>query len=214
LEPGLIAIQTPPSASRPTAPTPAKDQPASSGRRGWSGRRTTRRSASWSSGRSRRRAGGAAQAAAAGGPAAGYDGLARNLRLVAHEKTSWGPANARTCRPAVCAPGEVLGGLHVFCVVLAFSRVRFVRFGDNERAETTLALLAECFEVLGGVPKVVLADRMGCLKGGVVADVVLPTPDYVHFAAHYRFRPDFCRAADPASKGSWRTRSATPGPIR
>jgi ubiquinone/menaquinone biosynthesis C-methylase UbiE len=26
---------------------------------------------------------------------------------------------------------------------------------------------AECFEVLGGVPGVVLADRMGCLKGGV-----------------------------------------------
>ena len=41
--------------------------------------------------------------------------------------------------------------------------------------ETTLALLAECFEVLGGVPGKVLADRMGCLKGGVVANVVVPT---------------------------------------
>src|SRR5687768_13629625 len=27
-------------------------------------------------------------------------------------------------------------------------------------------MLAECLEVLGGVLKVVLADRMGCLKGG------------------------------------------------
>ena len=141
--------------------------------------------------------------------AAGYDGSARNFRrLVAAEKKAWRQANARNRRPAVWAPGEVLaidwgvlGGLHVFCAVLAFSRVRFVRFADNERAETTLALLAECFEILGGVPKVVLADRMGCLKGGVVADVVVPTPDYVRFAAHYRFRPDFCRAADPASKG-------------
>ena len=62
-------------------------------------------------------------------------------------------------------------------------------------------MLAECFEVLGGVPKVVLADRMGCLKGGVVANVVVPTPDYVRFATHYRFRPDFCEAADPESKG-------------
>ena len=61
--------------------------------------------------------------------------------------------------------------------------------------------LAECFEELGGVPKVVLADRMGCLKGGVVANVVVPTPDYVRFATHYRFRPDFCEAADPESKG-------------
>ena len=95
----------------------------------------------------------------------------------------------------------MLGGLHVFCAVLAYSRVRFVRFASDERAETTLGLLAECFEALGGVPKVVLADRMSCLKGGVVADVVIPTPDYVRFASHYRFRPDFCHARDPESKG-------------
>ena len=95
----------------------------------------------------------------------------------------------------------VLGGVHVFCAVLAWSRFRFVRFAADEKAATTLAMLAECFELLGGVPKVVLADRMGCLKGGVVANVVVPTPDYVRFATHYRFRPDFCEAADPESKG-------------
>ncbi len=89
----------------------------------------------------------------------------------------------------------------MFCAVLAFCRVRFVRFADNERADTTMRLLAECFEVIGGVPKVVLIDRMGCVKGRVVADVVIPTPDYVRFAAHYRFRPDFCQARDPQSKG-------------
>ena len=53
--------------------------------------------------------------------------------------------------------------------------MRFVRFADNERADTTLALLAQCFELLGGVPGLVLADRMGCLKGGVVANEVVPT---------------------------------------
>src|SRR5262244_996599 len=93
------------------------------------------------------------------------------------------------------------GGLHVFCAVLAWSRFRFVRFAADERAETTLGLLAECFEVLGGVPGTVLADRMGCLKGAVVANVVVPTAEYVRFAAHYGFRPDFCEAADPESKG-------------
>jgi hypothetical protein len=30
---------------------------------------------------------------------------------------------------------------------------------------------------------------------------VVPTADYVRFASHYRFRPDFCEAADPESKG-------------
>jgi transposase len=142
--------------------------------------------------------------------AAGYEGSARNFRrLVSEQKTLWRKDNPRgRRRPAVWSPGEhlvidwgVLAGLHVFCAVLAFSRVRFVRFAADERADTTMAMLAECFEVLGGVPRVVLADRMGCLKGGVVANVVVPTPDYVRFAAHYGFRPDFCEAADPESKG-------------
>lgn len=52
------------------------------------------------------------------------------------------------------------------------------------------------------MPAVVLADRMGCLKGGVVANVVVPTAGYVRFAAHYGFRPDFCEARDPESKGA------------
>ena len=143
--------------------------------------------------------------------AAGYRGSDRNFRrLVATERSKYRQAQVRqrSRRPAVWAPGEhlvidwgVLNGLHVFCAVLAWSRVRFVRLTDNERADTTMRLLAECFQVLGGVPRVVLADRMGCLKGGVVADVVVPTPDYVRFATHYRFRPDFCHANDPQSKG-------------
>lgn len=125
--------------------------------------------------------------------AAGYQGSPRNFRrLVADAKQDWRRNHHRGRRPAVWAPGEVLaidwgsmGTLHVFCAVLAWSRFRFVRFAVNEKAETTLALLAECFEVLGGVPKTVLADRMGCLKGGVVANRVVPAADYVRFAAHY-----------------------------
>ena len=141
--------------------------------------------------------------------AAGYTGSDRNFRrLVAEEKRNWRIDNHRGRRPGVWEPGDVLaidwgaiGTLHVFCAVLAWSRVRFVYFADNERAETTLAALAACFEYLGGVPKTVLADRMGCLKGGVVANVVIPSPAYVRLATHYGFAPDFCEAADPASKG-------------
>ena len=141
--------------------------------------------------------------------AAGYEGSARNFRrLVAEAKAQWRRTHHRGRRPAVWSPGEhlvidwgVLAGLHVFCAVLAWSRIRFVRFAADERAATTLSLLAECFETLDGVPKVVLADRMACLKAAVVADRVVPTPDYVRFASHYRFRPDFCHGADPESKG-------------
>src|SRR5256884_6819939 len=141
--------------------------------------------------------------------AAGYAGSPRNFRrLVAAPKPLWRRDHHRGRRPAVWSPGEHLvidwgseGGLHVFCAVLAWSRFRFVRFAADERAATTLAMLAEGFEVLGGVPGKVLADRMGCLKGGVVANVVVPTAEYVRFAAHYGFRPDFCEANDPESKG-------------
>ena len=140
---------------------------------------------------------------------AGFTGSARNFRRLVAERRRRG--GMRTTAAAVLGCGRrvstllidwgVQDGLHVFCAVLAWSRVRFVRFATNEKAATTLAMLAECFEVLGGVPKVVLADRMGCLKGGVVANVVIPTPDYVRFATHYRFRPDFCEGHDPESKG-------------
>lgn len=140
--------------------------------------------------------------------AAGYGGSARHLRrAVAEAKATW-RISRRVYRPWTPVPGEHLvidwgseGELHVFCAVLAWSRVRFVRFAADESQATTLRLLAECFEALGGVPAVVLADRMGALKGGVVANVVVPAPGYVAFAAHYGFRPDFCEAADPESKG-------------
>jgi transposase len=101
--------------------------------------------------------------------AAGYSGSARNFRrLVAEEKERFRQGNHRGRRPGVWGPGEVLAidwgveaGLHVFCAVSAWSRFRFVRFADNERRTTTLSFLAECFEVLGGVPKVVLATGWG-----------------------------------------------------
>jgi len=140
--------------------------------------------------------------------AAGYSGSARNFRrVVAEAKAAW-RRQRRVFRPWVPTPGEhvvidwtTAGGWQVFCAVFPWSRWRFVRFASDQKATTTMRLLAECFEAAGGVPHVVLADRMGCLKGGVVANVVVPTAEYVRFATHYGFRPDFCEAADPESKG-------------
>jgi hypothetical protein len=53
--------------------------------------------------------------------------------------------------------------------------VAFVRLATDQKASTTLAMIAEALTAIGGVPAKVLADRMGCLKGGVVANVVVPT---------------------------------------
>ena len=144
--------------------------------------------------------------------AAGYSGSARNFRrLVSEVRQAFKREQGRhQRRPAVWVPGATVvidwgtiagTDLHVFCAVLAWARVRFIRFSRDEKAVTTFAFLAECFEHLGGVPATVLADRMGCLKAGTVATVVIPTAEYVRFATHYRFRPDFCHPADPESKG-------------
>ncbi len=62
------------------------------------------------------------------------------------------------------------------CAVMAWSRVRFVYFADNLGAQSTMAALAECMETIGAVPKTLLTDRMGCLKGATVAGLVVPTP--------------------------------------
>jgi transposase len=142
--------------------------------------------------------------------AAGYEGSARNFRrLVAEAKRLWRNEHHRGRRPAVWSPGEYLvidwaeaaPGLFLFCAVLAFSRWRFVAFATDQRASTTLALIAEALAAIGGVPMQVLADRMACLKGGVVANVVIPAAEYVRLASHYGFAPDFCHAEDPESKG-------------
>ncbi len=46
--------------------------------------------------------------------------------------------------------------------------------------------------------RTVLSDRTGCLKGGTVAGVVVPTPDYVRFANHYGCWPG---GRPPPSRG-------------
>ncbi len=125
--------------------------------------------------------------------AAGYAGSARNLRRAVARAEAGYRREERTYRPWVPSPGRHLvidrgeeGGLQIFCAVLAWSRYRFVRSAPDRRRETTLGLLAGCFEELGGVPAVVLAGPMACLEAGEVGGVVVPHPDYVRFATPLR----------------------------
>ena len=149
--------------------------------------------------------------------AAGYAGSARSLRrAVAVAKAAW-RIERRVYRPWQAVPGEHLaidwgseGDLHVFCAVLVWSRVRFVRFAADESQATTLALLAECLETLGGVPGIVLADRMGCLKGGVVANVVVPAPGVPRLRAPLRLPARLLRGCGPGVQG----RRRAPGRVR
>lgn len=114
----------------------------------------------------------------------------------------------RVYRPWVPSPGGHLvidwtpaGGLQMFGAVLAWCRYRFVRLAADQRRPTTLRLLAECFEEIGGVPGAVLSDRMAGLRVSQVAGLVVPHPDYVRFAAHHGFRPRLLLGGRPGVKG-------------
>jgi transposase len=140
--------------------------------------------------------------------AAGYEGSDRSFRRAVAEAKAAYRQRRRRFRPWLPAPGGHLvidwaeeQPFSLFCAVLPWSRWRFVRFAADRRRETVLALLAECFEEAGGVPAVVLSDRMAGLRATTVANVVVPHPEYVRFALRYGFRPDFCEAHDPQSKG-------------
>ena len=140
--------------------------------------------------------------------AAGYVGSARNLRrLVAEAKAAHRQAR-RVYRPWVPRPGGHLvidwtpaGGLQMFGAVLAWCRYRFVRFAADQRRATTLSLIAECLEEIGGVAGVVLSDRMAGLRASQIAGLVVPHPDYVRFAATTAFAPTSARPPTPSPKG-------------
>jgi hypothetical protein len=59
---------------------------------------------------------------------------------------------------------EAATGLFVFCAVLAYSRWRFVRFATDQKASTTLAMIAEALAEIGGVPAKILARPDGLFE--------------------------------------------------
>ena len=155
--------------------------------------------------------------------AAGYDGSARNFRrLVAEAKALWRSEHHRGRRPAVWSPGEYLvidwaqaaPGLFLFCAVLAFSRWRFVRFATDQKASTTLALIAEALAAIGGVPARVLADRMALPQGRCGRQRGDPYSRIRPAGRPLRVRPGFLpRQRSRNRRASWRTCAATPNAI-
>ena len=64
-----------------------------------------------------------------------------------------------------------------------------------------MAALAQCIEILGGVPKTLLDRPHGVLKGGTVAGLVIPTPAYVRFVTHYGIAAGLLRGGRPRVEG-------------
>ena len=136
--------------------------------------------------------------------AAGYTDSARNFRrAVAARKRG---ASTAAGVPAVDAdtgraPGHRLGDRGRLAGVLLGAGLEplAVRAGRDQKAAATTRLLADCFEKLSGTPKVALADRMGCLKGG--SSRTPSSRPLTTCGSRRTSGSDFCEAADPESKG-------------
>jgi transposase len=97
--------------------------------------------------------------------------------------------------------GSAQRALSAFVMVLAYSRMIFLRFFLNQSLESFLRGHVEAFGHFGGVPRVCLYDN---LKAAVLSrhrEAVRFNPRLLELAAHYHFAPRVCRPRRGNEKG-------------
>ena len=89
-------------------------------------------------------------------------------------------------------------------MVLAYSRLLWVRFFRRQDMRTLFGGLEQAFECFGGVPSEILFDQMRAviledarLEGGSLVENV----EMLRFAHHWQFRPRACRPYRAKTKG-------------
>ena len=89
-------------------------------------------------------------------------------------------------------------------VVLAYSRLLWLKFYPRQTLTTLITGLEEAFAYLGGVPHEMLFDQ---LKAVIVEDAraaggkLLENPEFLRFAHHWQFRIRACRPYRAKTKG-------------
>ncbi|MEO6420587.1 MAG: IS21 family transposase, partial [Polyangiaceae bacterium] len=97
--------------------------------------------------------------------------------------------------------GRAQRDLWAFVMVLAYSRLRFVRFGLRAAMPSFLRGHVESFRFFDATPRVILYDN---LKSAVLereGDAVRFHPTLLALAGHYRFEPRACAPYRPNEKG-------------
>lgn len=97
--------------------------------------------------------------------------------------------------------GRAERDLWAFVMVLAYSRLRFLRFGLRAAMPNFLRGHVESFRFFNAVPRVILYDN---LKSAVLereGDAVRFHPTLLALAGHYRFEPRACAPYRPNEKG-------------
>ncbi len=92
---------------------------------------------------------------------------------------------------------------YFFAARLKYSRFMFVRFQHDMQEETLLRSLIECFQVIGGVPWVVVTDNLKtAVLGRDASNQPIWNPSYQKVAAEFKFLPEACAPASRNQKGS------------
>jgi transposase len=96
------------------------------------------------------------------------------------------------------------GKRYALLVVLGYSRLLWVRFYPRQTMLTVISGLEDAFAYFGGVPQELLFDQM---KAVILEDhraeggKLLENPEFLRFAAHWRFRIRACRPYRAKTKG-------------
>jgi len=89
----------------------------------------------------------------------------------------------------------------VFVIVLGYSRACYIEFCRRCDIRSLLRCLVHAFEYFGGVPKVVLTDRMKTVLESTDHGSPVWQEKFQHFATDMGFVPKVCRVRRPQTKG-------------
>lgn len=89
----------------------------------------------------------------------------------------------------------------VFAMVLGSSRTRYVEFTKRCDLYSLLKCMVNAFEYFGGIPEIVLTDRMKTVVDGSEAGRILWNSKFEDFAVDMGFVPKVCRTRRPQTKG-------------
>jgi hypothetical protein len=99
---------------------------------------------------------------------------------------------------------DEMGHVHktpVFTMIMSHSRAKYVEFTKRCDLYSLLRCMVNAFEYYGGVPEIVLTDRMKTVIHGMEAGKPIWNSRFEGFAADMGFVPKVCRARRPQTKG-------------
>lgn len=97
--------------------------------------------------------------------------------------------------------GGELKRLHVFVMVLGYSRALYVEFTDNEKLSTLIACHKNAFDWFGGLPEEILYDNPRTIVLKREAGNPVFNPQFEDFARYYGFQPRLCQPYRARTKG-------------